>query len=113
MKEYVRFNSEDHELWLEAEPEIEVSAGSQLLTRGGKEEAHKTESDKLDAAVFSKWLQGVKPLVGSVYNSLQELNSPTEIELEFGIKLAAKTGIIVTSAESEANFRVKLAWKNQ
>ncbi|OWK34897.1 hypothetical protein FRUB_09739 [Fimbriiglobus ruber] len=41
-----------------------------------------------------------------------ELNNPSEVAIEFGIKVSVESGVIVASAEAEANFKVSLKWKN-
>jgi len=44
--------------------------------------------------------------------TFQEINTPAEINLEFGVKFNAKAGFIFASADSEATFKVSLKWKN-
>ena len=46
-----------------------------------------------------------------VLNSFKEMNSPDEINLEFGVKMSAKSGVIIASAGGEANFKIGLKWK--
>lgn len=45
-------------------------------------------------------------------DNLKELNTPDEINLEFGLKFGAKAGAIFASADSEAVFKVAIKWKN-
>ena len=44
--------------------------------------------------------------------SFKEMNTPDEIDLEFGIKFNAKAGAVFASVDSEATFKVSLKWKN-
>lgn len=62
---------------------------------------------------FKVALEHVKPAAETVLNTFREMNTPDEINLEFGIKLSGEVGAIFASAKSEATFRVSLKWKNQ
>ncbi len=107
MKELVEFTLEDGSA-LVVEGINDLSRDRRkLVSASGENEitrAEKTLKDAIDIA---------KSAAESVLTSFKEMNSPNEINLEFGIKLAAKTGIIIASADTEANFRVSLKWKKQ
>lgn len=45
--------------------------------------------------------------------TFRELNTPDEIDLEFGIKLSGRLGALIASVDSEATFKVKLNWTNE
>ncbi len=62
---------------------------------------------------FTKALELVKPVAGAVMDSVRGMNTPDEIGLEFGLKFGAKAGVIFTSADSEATFKLSLKWKNE
>jgi hypothetical protein len=38
-------------------------------------------------------------------------DQPDEMVVEFGIKLGAKAGVVIASADTEANFTVSLTWR--
>jgi len=60
---------------------------------------------------FDKALKPLKDISNSIINSIKEIvNSPDEIEVELGLKFSTKAGIILTSIDSEANFRISLKW---
>ena len=59
---------------------------------------------------FEKVASRIKPAAEIVLNALKELNSPSEIAIEFGVKFSAKTGVIFASADSEASFNVSIKW---
>lgn len=61
--------------------------------------------ERLDVLV-----QRIRPVAQTLFSALEELNTPTEINLEFGIKLGGKTGIVFASAETECNFKIGLKW---
>ncbi len=54
----------------------------------------------------------IKPAAQIVLDALRELNTPKQIQLAFGIKLDASTGVIFANAGSEVNFNVTVTWEN-
>lgn len=59
-------------------------------------------------------LQKIKPAASAVVATLRDLaDSPDEITVEFGVKLSAKAGAILASADAEANYKVTLSWKSR
>jgi hypothetical protein len=61
---------------------------------------------------FETVVARIRPAADAMLKSLRELNTPQEIELEFGIALSADAGVVFVSAESEVNFKVRLKWEN-
>lgn len=61
---------------------------------------------------FEQAIAAIRPAADAVFSLLKEMNTPETIELEFGITLSGKVGAIFASAKTDANFKVKLAWKN-
>jgi hypothetical protein len=61
---------------------------------------------------FEETISSMTPVAQALKNSLKELNNPSEIALEFGLKFNAKAGVVFASAESEVAFKVALKWKN-
>ncbi len=55
----------------------------------------------------------IKPAAEVVLNAFQEMNTPDEIALEFGLNFSAKAGAIFTSVDSAAAFKVSLKWTNE
>ncbi|MDR1660914.1 MAG: hypothetical protein LBR95_00565 [Azoarcus sp.] len=54
------------------------------------------------------------PIAGGVLRAEQNLaQKPSEFELSFGIKLGAKTGLVLATLDGEANIGVKMLWKNE
>lgn len=62
---------------------------------------------------FEEALSRIRPIADSVMRTARELNNPHEIAVEFGIKVSAASGVVLASAEAEANFKVSLKWKNE
>ncbi len=48
-----------------------------------------------------------KKLIGTLGDLAQR---PDQIAVEFGFKLGGKTGVIIASTQTEANFKVRLTW---
>ncbi len=63
---------------------------------------------------FEGEIEKVKPVSEKLISELSGLSKkPSEIEVEFGFKLSGSVGFVITSGEAEANFKVKLVWKQK
>ena len=62
---------------------------------------------------FEEALDRVKPAASILITKLRDLvESPDEIEVEFGLKLHADAGAFVASAGGEAHYKITLKWKS-
>jgi len=59
---------------------------------------------------FEQALAGVAPAARSLVSKLRGTTDPSEITLEFSLKVSADAGVIVARTGGEANFRVRLMW---
>jgi len=75
----------------------------------------KSSDDESDgrAQRFVDAVARVRPAAEAVLKAFQEMNTPDEIGLEFGVKFNAKAGAILASVDSEATFKVSLKWTNK
>ena len=104
MKQLVEFLAEGNEsIKVEIEnPEIEE--GEVEVSRGGA----MVKASKS----FQNALETVKPISEVLIEKFSSLSKPPgEIEVEFGIKMNAEFGVFVASSNLEANFKIKLKWK--
>lgn len=62
---------------------------------------------------FEDAIKCVAPIGNALLTSLKDINTPDEIDLEFSISFNGKAGVVFTSVESEASFKVHIKWKNQ
>lgn len=62
---------------------------------------------------FEEALSAVRPAAEKVVEAFREFNHPTEIGLEFSLKFSAAVNTFVFSGDSEATFKVSLAWKHE
>ncbi|MEU6581547.1 CU044_2847 family protein [Nocardia sp. NPDC046763] len=54
----------------------------------------------------------IKPVIETIgVRLVQGVHPPDSMELEFGLKLSAKVGVVLSSTEAEAHITVKMAWK--
>jgi hypothetical protein len=61
---------------------------------------------------FEDALSTVRPTVEGLIAKLAALSDPPDqTEVEFGLKLTAKVGAVLASADAEANYKLKLTWK--
>lgn len=85
--------------------EVEVPEGGGFERAGVASEIIKATQSFNDA------LEHVKPAAAIIIKKLRDISiPPDEIEVEFGLKLGAKAGAVIASADAEANYVVKLRW---
>jgi hypothetical protein len=76
------------------------------VTRSGRPaELASTATD-----TFEQALAGVGPAARSLISKLRATTDPSEITLEFNLKVSADAGVIVARTGGEANFSVQLKW---
>lgn len=94
----------------------EMEGGTSILIEatdtGGIERISDKDNTSKASEKFEQAVSHIKPMADALFGSLAELNSPKEIQLEFGVKFSAKAGVIFASADSEAAFKVSLKWEN-
>lgn len=104
MKKVVQFDWNGTPMFVEMEGG-EDYAGKDV-NRGDDSEAEQAGNR------FTESIAKIKPAAEAVLKTFKDLNTPAEINLEFGIKFNAKAGAIFASVDSEATFKVALKWKN-
>ena len=89
--------------------EVEEEAGT-AVTRG----LHAGEVAEAAGNSFEAAFSAIRPAVLAVANTLRDLpDAPKEIEVEFGVKFSGQAGAFIASASTEAQFRIKMAWKRE
>ncbi|MCI5180450.1 MAG: hypothetical protein D3915_08050 [Candidatus Electrothrix sp. AU1_5] len=103
MKKLLEFELDGQPVYVEAEvSETEM----RRISRGNEDEPIKADSRFIDAVA------GIKPAAELMLNAFREMNSPDEINLEFGLNFSAKTGVVFASANTSATFKVSLKYTN-
>ncbi|SOC19874.1 CU044_2847 family protein [Rhodobacter maris] len=89
---------------------VEVPAEMQMHSFG--------RSDRLPGAVieetgqrFSDALQGVQDAVQEILQGFAKTVAPDSMELTFGLKFSAASGVVLASADAEAALTLKATWK--
>ena len=77
------------------------------LRVAGRQLAGDDDTDRVSRA-----LAMVRPAAEQLFKTLADINRPKTIEMEFGIGFSAKVGVFLASADTEANFKIKLTWEN-
>ena len=86
---------------------VEILEADERTVRGGTRDVVESAT-----VTFEKALEKVKPICGAIVRQLREaIEQPDEIGVEFGIKLSAEAGVILTSAATEANLKISVKWK--
>lgn len=61
---------------------------------------------------FEAALDKIKPVASAFIAKVRDLtDAPEQVGIEFGIKLGAKAGAFLASADAEATFKITLTWK--
>lgn len=108
MKRLVEFTLEDGSTILVESDEPESRGGA--VVRGG------SPIDVVEKAgqSFESALSKIKPVAVAFIEKVRELSdAPEQVGIEFGIKLGAKAGAFIASADAEATFKVTLTWKRE
>lgn len=106
MKQLVEFALTDDEVII---VEVDATTSGRSQMRGVNQPQAIVEKATVS---FDQALNKLKPAASAIISKLRELaESPDEISVEFGIKLNAAAGAVVASASVEANYVVKLLWK--
>ena len=100
--------------------QFELADGSPVLieveeppTKSGQKVAVTSQGIEQAQVRFVEAIAQIKPAAEAVLDAFRQMNNPSEVNLEFGIKLSGKLGAIFTAVESEATFKVLLKWKNE
>jgi hypothetical protein len=57
-------------------------------------------------------LRGLRPVAESFVAQFREMTcTPSEIGVEFGVKLSAEADVVIASTATEATFSVSLTWR--
>ncbi len=63
------------------------------------------------AQSFEDAAERVKDVASSLMTKLLDMpERPDQVTVEFGVKVAGKVGVVITSGEAEANLKVTLSW---
>ena len=108
MKRLVEFTLEDGSTIL-VESEETVSGGGPVVRGGGPGDVIERAQLGFEAA-----LGKIKPVAAAFIAKVRDIaDAPEQVGIEFGIKLGAKTGAFIASADAEATFKVTLTWKRE
>lgn len=102
MKQLIEYELENSQTIL-----IEVDLPEAGIERAGRGDQIVKAKER-----FAEALEHIKPVAHAVMTTLSHLRAD-EIGVEFGIKFGAKAGIVIASADTEANFTVTLTWKGE
>ena len=90
---------------------IEVDGAKQPV--GYKQASADTGQAGKVSRTLEESLQGVKPAIERIRKTLNDINNPSKVEVEFGLKIAGEAGAVFSSVSTEAQFTVKLTWENK
>jgi hypothetical protein len=68
-------------------------------------------ADRIRTAQAS--LTQVRSLATAALHQLKDIESPDEVELEFGIRLTVTAGAVLASSSVDGHIQVRLTWKRE
>lgn len=81
------------------------------VTRGSRREAPGEAIGKA-SKTLEQALDGIGPTAAAIVQKLRAgIDSPHEIEVEFGVTLSSEVGAIVARASGEAHFKIVARWR--
>ena len=92
--------------------EVESPEASGVVRGGGS----RGPQDVVESAsvAFEQALAKLKPMCAAIVRQVREsVEQPEEIAVEFGVKLSAEAGVILTSTSGEANLKISVKWKRK
>ncbi|GAB4550285.1 MAG: CU044_2847 family protein [Anaerolineae bacterium] len=96
--------SDDIMIFVESDEEV----GAKGLGRRPDDDP-KEARDRISRALDSvKWMA---QKTREAMRAVPLLDAPDEVEIEFGVQIGAKAGVIVMQADSEFHFKVRLTWR--
>jgi hypothetical protein len=101
--------ADDEAVWIEIE-EIAVDRAGEP-GEGDISRTAKTQQDHEQR--FREAVDKIRPAATAVFAAMRDLNTPRQIQLEFGIGFSGKVGAFIASADTSANFKVRLTWENE
>lgn len=90
--------------------EVEIPESEDVVGYAGNEGLLLEDSEK----TFEESIDVVHHIATAFIDKLRDSGrdlGPNAVEVEFGLKLGGKAGIIIASGSIEANFKVKLNWE--
>lgn len=106
-RELIQFESEEGVFTIESSVDEHLEGEVELVAEDDKQTVVKAKTS-LDEA-----LKQIKPATQALFKAFDELNHPSQINLEFGVKIGAKAGVVLASVDSEVTFKVNLTWENK
>lgn len=90
---------------------VEVDESQQ--PQGYKKASSAGEKSGKVSKTLEESLLTLKPAIERIRQALNDINNPSTVEVEFGIKIAGEAGAVFSSISTEAQFTVKLTWENK
>ena len=109
MKPLVEFALDDgSSILIEVEDLPRMGADEGLVSIPGQQIIVKAQKS------FSDALEKIKPTAATIVDKVRSLpDPPDEVEVKFGIKMAAEARAVVAAASLEGNYEITLKWKKK
>ncbi len=110
------YHDDDVQILIEFADAPTTSAGSVgEVYRGGRaRQAEPEDIEEKSRVALDKAMGAIKSMarrVAETSSSLKAHEKPSQIEVEFALKLTSEAGVYIAKAGTEASFNVKLVWE--
>jgi uncharacterized protein YfiM (DUF2279 family) len=99
--------------------QFDLEDGGSLLVEVDQDEPGVERASRFDdlaikaSASLDSALEGVRSAANVALAKLRGLaEAPNEIEVQFGIRLNAQAGAVISKTEAEGHLQVRVAWKH-
>lgn len=107
MKQLVEFRSSNDETIMVEVTDVSTEDG---ITRAGKQQELIVKANQSLESALGK----IRTLAEAIVDCLNSVSrKPSEVEVEFSLKMSAEAGVVIASGQIEANYTVKLKWVNE
>ncbi|MFN6568241.1 CU044_2847 family protein [Dendronalium sp. ChiSLP03b] len=63
---------------------------------------------------FRSAISAIKPIAGSIIREIRSLeDTPDKVSVEFGVRMNAVAGLVISPADSVSHFRITLTWEKE
>jgi hypothetical protein len=114
MKEILEYKTKDDEVIQIVVESADATSGNSRVENVSRIQDRIKKSAENVKVSFEDSLDSVKKLGENIFNKLKSIdNSPDEIDVQFGLKLTAEAGVVITNIGGEVHVNVSMKWKNE
>ena len=114
--QWIQIEGEEGEVILIQGVETGGEGPKDEIQRVSRDSDHAEKTTKSTMGAAKKAIQSIRPIITSVRETLDDINTPDELEMEFSLGMSAASGVVVATLadiKAESSFKVRMLWKNE